>query len=100
MYMREMGTVELLNRAGDCHRKKIEEGQRLVYDNTDVPESVSFFTSFENIENEDEIDSLISDHILDIKKDSDDEFKTEQIPANDKLFNNNTKDEDEDERCR
>ena len=38
------------------------------------PESVSFFTEvFENIENEDEIDSLISDYILDIKKESDDD---------------------------
>ena len=55
-------------------------------------ESVSFFTEvFENIENEDEIDSLISDYILDIKKDSDDEFKVEQIPANDKLLNNSPK---------
>ena len=101
MYMREMGTVELLNRAGEIViAKKIEEGQRLVYEAIQMfPESVSFFTEvFENIENEDEIDSLISDYILDIKKDSDDEFKTEQIPANDKLLNNSTKDEeDEDE---
>ncbi|MAO06688.1 MAG: RNA polymerase sigma factor RpoD, partial [Gammaproteobacteria bacterium] len=44
--------------------------------------------------NEDEIDSLISDYILDIKKDSDDEFKTEQIPANDKLLNNSAKEEE------
>jgi len=101
MYMREMGTVELLNRAGEIViAKKIEEGQRLVYEAIQMfPESVSFFTEvFENIENEDEIDSLISDYILDIKKDSDDEFKTEQIPANDKLLNNSTKDEgDEDD---
>jgi len=101
MYMREMGTVELLNRAGEIViAKKIEEGQRLVYEAIQMfPESVSFFTEvFENIENEDEIDSLISDYILDIKKDSDDEFRTEQIPANDKLLNNSTKDEeDEDE---
>ena len=101
MYMREMGTVELLNRAGEIViAKKIEEGQRLVYEAIQMfPESVSFFTEvFENIENEDEIDSLISDYILDIKKDSDDEFKTEQIPANDKLLNNSSKDEeDEDE---
>ena len=97
MYMREMGTVELLNRAGEIViAKKIEEGQRLVYEAIQMfPESVSFFTEvFENIENEDEIDSLISDYILDIKKDSDDEFKTEQIPANDKLLNNSTKDEE------
>ena len=101
MYMREMGTVELLNRAGEIIiAKKIEEGQRLVYEAIQMfPESVSFFTEvFEDIENEDEIDSLISDYILDIKKDSDDEFRTEQIPANDKLLNNSTKDEeDEDE---
>ena len=100
MYMREMGTVELLNRAGEIViAKKIEEGQRLVYEAIQMfPESVSFFTEvFENIENEDEIDSLISDYILDIKKDSDDEFKTEQIPANDKLLNNSSKDEDDED---
>ena len=97
MYMREMGTVELLNRAGEIViAKKIEEGQRLVYEAIQMfPESVSFFTEvFEDIENEDEIDSLISDYILDIKEDSDDEFKTEQIPANDKLLNNNAKEDD------
>ena len=97
MYMREMGTVELLNRAGEIViAKKIEEGQRLVYEAIQMfPESVSFFTEvLENIENEDEIDSLISDYILDIKKDSDDEFKTEQIPANDKLLNNSAKEEE------
>ena len=74
MYMREMGTVELLNRAGEIViAKKIEEGQRLVYEAIQMfPESVSFFTEvLENIENEDEIDSLISDYILEIKKDSD-----------------------------
>ena len=100
MYMREMGTVELLNRAGEIViAKKIEEGQRLVYEAIQMfPESVSFFTEvLENIENEDEIDSLISDYILDIKKDSDDEFKTEQIPANDKILNNSAKEEEEDE---
>ena len=100
MYMREMGTVELLNRAGEIViAKKIEEGQRLVYEAIQMfPESVSFFTEvFENIENEDEIDSLISDYILDIKKDSDDEFKTEQIPANDKLLNDSTKDEEDED---
>ena len=100
MYMREMGTVELLNRAGEIViAKKIEEGQRLVYEAIQMfPESVSFFTEvFENIENEDEIDSLISDYILDIKKDSDDEFKTEQIPASDKLLNNSTKDEEDED---
>ncbi len=100
MYMREMGTVELLNRAGEIViAKKIEEGQRLVYEAIQMfPESVSFFTEvFENIENEDEIDSLISDYILDIKKDSDDEFKTEQIPAHDKLLNNSNKEEEDEE---
>ena len=100
MYMREMGTVELLNRAGEIViAKKIEEGQRLVYEAIQMfPESVSFFTEvLENIENEDEIDSLISDYILDIKKDSDDEFKTELIPAHDKLLNNNTKEEEDDD---
>ena len=60
------------------------------------PESASFFTEvFENIENEDEIDSLISDYILDIKKDGDKEFKTDQIPANDKLLNNSAKNDDD-----
>ena len=96
MYKRQ----ELLNRAGEIViAKKIEEGQRLVYEAIQMfPESVSFFTEvFENIENEDEIDSLISDYILDIKKDSDDEFKTEQIPANDKLLNNSTKDEEDED---
>ena len=100
MYMREMGTVELLNRAGEIViAKKIEEGQRLVYEAIQMfPESVSFFTEvLENIENEDEIDSLISDYILDIKKDSDDEFKTELIPAHDKLLNNNAKEEEEED---
>ena len=85
MYMREMGTVELLNRAGEIIiAKKIEEGQKLVYQAIQCfPESAAFFTEvFENIEDEDEIDSLISDYILDIKNDGDLEFKSDQIPTN------------------
>ncbi len=85
MYMREMGTVELLNRAGEIIiAKKIEEGQKLVYQAIQCfPESAAFFTEvFENIEDEDEIDSLISDYILDIKSDDEEEFKTDQIPNN------------------
>ena len=85
MYMREMGTVELLNRAGEIIiAKKIEEGQKLIYQAIQrFPESTAFFTQiFQNIENEDETDSLISDYILDIKSDDDKEFKTDQIPEN------------------
>jgi len=84
MYMREMGTVELLNRAGEIIiAKKIEEGQKLVYQAIQCfPESAAFFTEvFENIEDEDEIDSLISDYILDIKGDAEEEFKSDQIPT-------------------
>ena len=45
MYMREMGTVELLNRAGEIIiAKKIEEGQKLIYAAIQrFPESTSFF---------------------------------------------------------
>ena len=85
MYMREMGTVELLNRAGEIIiAKKIEEGQKLIYQAIQrFPESTAFFTKiFQNIENIEEIDSLISDYILDIKSDDDKEFKTDQIPEN------------------
>ncbi len=85
MYMREMGTVELLNRAGEIIiAKKIEEGQKLVYQAIQCfPESAAFFTEvFENIEDEDEIDSLISDYILDIKNDDEEEFKSDQLPNN------------------
>ena len=85
MYMREMGTVELLNRAGEIIiPKKIEEGQKLIYQAIQrFPESTAFFTKiFQNIENIEEIDSLISDYILDIKSDDDKEFKTDQIPEN------------------
>ena len=84
MYMREMGTVELLNRAGEIIiAKKIEEGQKLVYQAIQCfPESAAFFTEvFENIEDEDEIDSLVSDYILDIKDDDEEEFKSDQIPT-------------------
>ena len=83
MYMREMGTVELLNRAGEIIiAKKIEEGQKLVYQAIQCfPEAAAFFTEvFENIEDEDEIDSLVSDYILDIKSDDEEEFKSDQIP--------------------
>ena len=84
MYMREMGTVELLNRAGEIIiAKKIEEGQKLVYQAIQCfPESAAFFAEvFENIEDEDEIDSLVSDYILDIKDDDEEEFKSDQIPT-------------------
>ena len=48
MYMREMGTVELLNRAGEIViAKKIEEGQRLIYKAIQkFPESISFFLNY------------------------------------------------------
>jgi len=80
MYMREMGTVELLNRAGEIViAKKIEEGQKLIYKAIQrFPESVSFFLKL--FKNEEEIDSQISDYILDVKEKADEEFKTEQIP--------------------
>ena len=85
MYMREMGTVELLNRAGEIIiAKKIEEGQKLILHAVQrFPESTAFFTQiFENIEDENEIDSLISDYVLDIKSENSKEFKTDQIPEN------------------
>ncbi|MAR78318.1 MAG: RNA polymerase sigma factor RpoD [Gammaproteobacteria bacterium] len=85
MYMREMGTVELLNRAGEIViAKKIEEGQKLIYKAIQrFPESAAFFTQiFQDIENEDETDSLISDYILDIKADTDKEFRSDQLPVN------------------
>ena len=80
MYMREMGTVELLNRAGEIViAKKIEEGQKLIYTAIQrFPESISFFLKL--FKNEEEIDSQISDYILDVKEKADEEFKTEQIP--------------------
>ena len=85
MYMREMGTVELLNRAVEIViSKKIEAGQKLINEAVQrFPESASFFTQvFANIEDEEAIESLISDFILDIKADSSEEFKTEQLPPN------------------
>ena len=80
MYMREMGTVELLNRAGEIViAKKIEEGQKLIYKAIQrFPESVSFFLKL--FKNEEEIESQISDYILDVKENANEEFKTEQIP--------------------
>ena len=85
MYMREMGTVELLNRAGEIViAKKIEAGQKLINQAIQrFPESTSFFTQvFADIEDEEKIESLISDFILDIKSDASEEFKTEQLPPN------------------
>ena len=85
MYMREMGTVELLNRAGEIViAKKIEEGQKLIYHAIQrFPESASFFVdAFRNIDNDDEVESIISDYVLDIKSDNSDEFKSDQIPEN------------------
>ena len=80
MYMREMGTVELLNRAGEIViAKKIEEGQKLIYKAIQrFPESISFFLKL--FKNEDELESQISDYILDVKESVDVEFKSEQIP--------------------
>jgi len=85
MYMREMGTVELLNRAGEIViAKKIEEGQKLIYQAIQrFPESTAFFVDiFRDIDNEEEVDSLISDYVLDIKLENSDEFKSDQIPEN------------------
>ena len=96
MYMREMGTVELLNRAGEIViAKKIEEGQKLIYAAIQrFPESISFFLKL--FKNEEEIDSQISDYILDVKEKADEEFKTEQIPeTNEKTDDIETEDEDE-----
>ena len=80
MYMREMGTVELLNRAGEIIiAKKIEEGQKLIYKAIQrFPESISFFLKL--FKNEEELESQISDYILDVKEKAEEEFKTEQIP--------------------
>ena len=65
-------------------QKKIEEGQKLILHAIQrFPESTAFFTQiFENIEDENEIDSLISDYVLDIKSENSKEFKTDQIPEN------------------
>jgi RNA polymerase primary sigma factor len=80
MYMREMGTVELLNRAGEIIiAKKIEEGQKLIYQAIQrFPESISYFLKL--FKDEEEIEAQISDYILDVKEKADEEFKTEQIP--------------------
>ncbi len=99
MYMCEMGTVELLNRAGEIIiAKKIEEGQKLIYTAIQrFPESISFFLKL--FKNEEEIESQISDYILDVKEKSDEEFKTEQIPeTNEKTDDIESEDEDEDEQ--
>ena len=79
MYMREMGTVELLDRKGEIViAKKIENGQKLIYEAVRrFPETVSFF--LKTFENTDELDSLISDYILDIKTAEDEEFKTDRL---------------------
>ena len=80
MYMREMGTVELLNRAGEIViAKKIEEGQKLIYQAIQrFPLSVSYFLKL--FKEEEELETQISDYILDIKENSNEGFKTEQIP--------------------
>ena len=80
MYMREMGTVELLNRAGEIViAKKIEEGQKLIYQAIQrFPLSVSYFLKL--FKDEEELETQISDYILDVKENSNEEFKTEQIP--------------------
>ncbi len=97
MYMREMGTVELLNRAGEIIiAKKIEEGQKLIYTAIQrFPESISFFLKL--FKNEEEIDSQISDYILDVKENADEEFKTEQIPETNEK-SDEIEDEDEEEQ--
>ncbi len=80
MYMREMGTVELLNRAGEIViAKKIEEGQKLIYEAIQrFPLSVSYFLKL--FKEEEELEAQISDYILDVKENSNEGFKTEQIP--------------------
>ena len=97
MYMREMGTVELLNRAGEIViAKKIEEGQKLIYKAIQrFPESVSFFLKL--FKNEEEIESQISDYILDVKENADEEFKTEQIPEESSSDDKEDIDESEEE---
>ncbi len=92
MYMREMGTVELLNRAGEIViAKKIEEGQKLIYQAIQkFPESINFFLKI--FKDDEEIESLTSDYILDVKENHGEEFKTEQIPED-----NDIEDSDDDE---
>jgi len=79
MYMREMGTVELLDRKGEIViAKKIEAGQKLIYEAIKrFPETVSFF--LKTFEQTEEIESLISDYILDVKTSKDEEFKTDKL---------------------
>ena len=95
--MREMGTVELLNRAGEIViAKKIEEGQKLIYKAIQrFPESVNFFLKL--FKNEEEIESQISDYILDVKENADEEFKTEQIPEENSSEDKESIDESEEE---
>ena len=85
MYMREMGTVELLNRAGEIViAKKIEEGQKLIYQAIQkFPESINFFLKI--FKDDEEIESLTSEYILDVKEKPGEEFKTEQIPEDNDL---------------
>ena len=91
MYMREMGTVELLNRAGEIViAKKIEQGQKLIYKAIQrFPESISFFLKL--FKNEEELESQISDYILDVKEKVNEEFKSEQIPE---VVNTSDKDDE------
>ena len=97
MYMREMGTVELLDRAGEIEiAKKIEAGQKLIYEAIKrFPETVSFF--IKTFDQEEEIESLISDYILDIKNSTDEEFKTDKLAENSNQTNINDKESEEEE---
>ena len=93
MYMREMGTVELLDRQGEIViAKKIEEGQKLIYEAIRrFPESVSFFIkTFKSL---DDIDGLISDYILDIRREGE-EFKTDQLAESSPAIIEVTEDKD------
>ncbi len=97
MYMREMGTVELLDRSGEIEiAKKIEEGQKLIYEAIKrFPETVSFF--LKTFDDNEEIESLISDYILDIRDSSDEEFKTDKLAENSNENNINDKKSDEED---
>ena len=101
MYMREMGTVELLNRAGEIViAKKIEEGQKLIYQAIQrFPLSVSYFLKL--FKEEEELEAQISDYILDVKENSKMGFKTEKIPeapvASDKSDEIDESEEEEEE---
>jgi len=94
MYMREMGTVELLNREGEIIiAKKIEEGQKLIYDAIQkFPELAKFFIKIFNTDEEPE--GLISDYILDVKTSDSEEFKTDQLAEN----SNEVIDKDDEEK--